>query len=306
MQDEDYMRMALNLARKGLGKTLPNPMVGAVVVKNKKIVGRGYHKRYGESHAEINALMKAGKNASGATLYVNLEPCCFYGNTPPCTEAIMKAGIKKVVCAAYDPNPKVKGRGIKKLMEGKIEVEVGVLEKEAKRLNEIYFKFRKKKLPFVILFLNLSLDGKMVPSEPFYDDSDFQKFLKRLYLEVNGILVNSMQSEYLFNLLRKEKYRLFVFDKKRDNTINTLHNLIENNIFCLLVTGGKEVNTYFLKNKLVDKIYSFFSPDILGKGENPFGDLGIFEVSDCVCLEEVKLQEYNSGFLLSGYPLWRR
>ncbi len=303
MQDENHMRMALNLAEKGLGKTSPNPMVGAVIVKNKEIVGKGFHKKYGEPHAEINALKKAGKKAYGATLYVNLEPCCFYGKTPPCTEAIIKSGIKKVVCAACDPNPKVKGRGIKKLKEKKIEVKMGVLEKEAKRLNEVYFKFKSKKLPFIILLLNLSLDGKIVSPRYSYGRFDFKRFLGKLLSEVDGLLVDSKEACSLIPFFKKEKPRLIIADKQKKDLIGLLHNLAEDNILSLLVRGGKEIFTPLLKNKLVDRIYSFFSFEILGKGEQPFDELGVFKVADSFCFKDIKVKKSFGGFLLSGYPV---
>ena len=308
MQDEDYMRMALNLAKKGLGKTSPNPMVGAVIVKNKKIAGKGFHKKYGRPHAEVDALGKAGRKAYGATLYVNLEPCCFYGKTPPCTEAIIKSGIKKVVCATYDPNPKVRGKGIKKLMEKKIEVKMGILEKEAKRLNEVYFKFIRHKLPFVILLLNLSLDGKMVSPICSSGSFEFQRFLKKLNTEVDGVLVDSNEAKSLIWFFKREKGkpRLFIVDKQKKDIINLLRNLAKDNILSLLVRGGKEILTPLLKNELVDKIYLFFTFEIFGKGEQPFGELGVFQVSDSVYLEDVRVKKLSDGFLLSGYPVGRR
>ncbi|MFH0931030.1 MAG: bifunctional diaminohydroxyphosphoribosylaminopyrimidine deaminase/5-amino-6-(5-phosphoribosylamino)uracil reductase RibD, partial [Candidatus Zixiibacteriota bacterium] len=151
MQDIKMMQLALRLARKGEGKVSPNPLVGAVIVKDGKIVGSGYHKRFGGPHAEINALNEAGKKAKGGTLYVNLEPHSFLGKTPPCTEAIIEAGIKKVLCSIIDPNPQVDGEGVKKLKSSGIQVEVGLLSQEAKRLNRVYLKYITTRIPFVIL-----------------------------------------------------------------------------------------------------------------------------------------------------------
>lgn len=154
------MRMALSLARKGVGSASPNPMVGAVVVKNGKIVGKGYHKRNGEAHAEVNALDDAGSKAKGATLYLNLEPCCHFGKTPPCTDAVIKAGIKRVVAGMTDPNPKVSGKGFDILKKAAIEVSTGILEEECRRLNEGFIKRIITGRPFVILKVAASLDGK--------------------------------------------------------------------------------------------------------------------------------------------------
>lgn len=155
------MRRALALARKGLGQTSPNPMVGAVVMKAGRIVGEGYHRRAGEEHAEVIALKEAGEKARGAFLFVNLEPCSHYGRTAPCVEAIASAGIKKVYASAVDLNPLVNGKGIDFLCKRKIEVDVGLLADEAKELNEVHFKVMQSKLPFVTLKFAQSLDGRI-------------------------------------------------------------------------------------------------------------------------------------------------
>ena len=159
--DEKYMRLALQLAKRGKGKTSPNPMVGALVVRGKTIVGRGYHHRAGEAHAEILALREAGSSAQGATLYLNLEPCDHYGKTPPCSRAILKAGIKRVVAGMKDPNPLVAGRGFRRLRKAGIRVDVGILEKECQELNAPFRKFITTGKPFVFLKMAASLDGKI-------------------------------------------------------------------------------------------------------------------------------------------------
>lgn len=136
MTDEEYMNLALKLARRGLGWTSPNPMVGAVLVKDDRIIGQGYHRRYGGNHAEINAFQNAHAGLAGATLYVTLEPCCYYGKTPPCVDAIIKHKIKRVVIGTLDPNPQVSGESVRRLTEHGIETRVGVLEEECRDLNE--------------------------------------------------------------------------------------------------------------------------------------------------------------------------
>ncbi len=159
--DERFMRLALELAHKGEGETNPNPIVGAVVVKDGRIVGEGYHHYFGGPHAEVFALDEAGDEARGATLYVTLEPCSHHGKTPPCTERIIQAGISHVVVACRDPNPLVNGCGIERMRAAGIEVAEGVLEEEARRANEIFFKFITTGRPFVQLKLAESLDGKI-------------------------------------------------------------------------------------------------------------------------------------------------
>jgi diaminohydroxyphosphoribosylaminopyrimidine deaminase/5-amino-6-(5-phosphoribosylamino)uracil reductase len=161
MTDEIYMRKAINLAKKGRGKTSPNPMVGCVIVKNKKIIGSGYHKKFGDKHAEINAIESATVSVYGSTLYVTLEPCSHTGKTPPCVNAIIKSGIKRVVCAMIDPNKLVKGIGIEKLKKAGIEVEVGLLEEKARELNFGFISVHENKRPYVAIKFASSLDGKI-------------------------------------------------------------------------------------------------------------------------------------------------
>jgi diaminohydroxyphosphoribosylaminopyrimidine deaminase/5-amino-6-(5-phosphoribosylamino)uracil reductase len=162
MNDENFMRLALQLAEKGRGKTSPNPMVGAVVVKGNRILSQGYHRRYGGPHAEAVALKACGEKAKSATLYINLEPCCHFGNTPPCTDLIIRSGIKKVICATIDPDPRVNGKGLAALIESGINVSLGVQEKEARKLNQVYFKYVTTGLPFVILTVVQSFDGRVL------------------------------------------------------------------------------------------------------------------------------------------------
>jgi diaminohydroxyphosphoribosylaminopyrimidine deaminase/5-amino-6-(5-phosphoribosylamino)uracil reductase len=163
--DEDirFMREALRLAKSAEGRTSPDPLVGAVLVKDNRIISTGYHAEVTTPHAEAWAIEKAGEAARGATLYVNLEPCCFFEtkNNPPCTQTIIKSGIKKVIAAMEDPNPSVAGKGFAELREAGVEVEVGLLEEEAKKLNEVFIKYITTGRPFVILKTAMSLDGKI-------------------------------------------------------------------------------------------------------------------------------------------------
>jgi len=161
VDDKQYMKMALDLAAKGLGYTSPNPMVGAVIVKDNKVVGKGFHQAAGKAHAEVNAIDAAGTSAEGATLYVNLEPCNHTGRTPPCTEKILAAGISRVVVAMEDPNPDVRGGGVAYLTSRGVNVTVGVCENEARQLNEIFIKYSKTKRPFAIIKCAATLDGRI-------------------------------------------------------------------------------------------------------------------------------------------------
>ncbi len=160
-RDERFMRRALDLAPGGLGRVEPNPMVGAVVVRGERIVGEGFHARFGGAHAEVVALAQAGTEARGAELFVTLEPCCHRGKTPPCTDAILAAGVRRVVAAVGDPFPEVRGRGFAILKQAGLEVEVGVLETEARRLNAAYFKRQATGLPLVLAKWAMTLDGRL-------------------------------------------------------------------------------------------------------------------------------------------------
>lgn len=164
MDDVYYMKRALKLAELGRGWSNPNPMVGAVLVKDDRIIGEGYHRKYGELHAERNALADCrnrGEDPKGAVLYVTLEPCCHYGKTPPCTEAILEAGIAKVVVGSGDPNPLVGGKGIRILREQGVEVTEGVLEEECLELNRIFFHYVRTKTPYVVMKYAMTMDGKI-------------------------------------------------------------------------------------------------------------------------------------------------
>lgn len=161
MNDKDYMRKALELAQKGCGWVNPNPMVGAVIVKNHTIIGMGYHKRYGTLHAERQALQNCTDSPNGATLYVTLEPCCHFGKTPPCTDAIIESGIRRVVIGSLDTNPLVAGKGIEILRQHGIEVEEGVLMEECNKLNEVFFHFIQNKTPYVVMKYAMTMDGKI-------------------------------------------------------------------------------------------------------------------------------------------------
>ena len=156
-----FMQRALDLARQAKGRTSPNPLVGAVIVKDGKVIGEGYHQKAGSPHAEVHALNAAGEGAKGATLYATLEPCCHWGRTPPCTEALIRAGIVQVYVADIDPNPNVAGKGVQQLQDAGINVHVGIRRQEASDLNEVHRKYIQTGRPFVILKTAMSLDGKI-------------------------------------------------------------------------------------------------------------------------------------------------
>lgn len=223
MKERDYMALALSLAKRAIGLTSPNPLVGAVVVKGNEIVGKGYHKKAGLPHAEIVALEEAGERARGSTLYVTLEPCIHYGRTPPCVDAIVRSGVRKVVVAMIDPNPVVRGQGIEALKRAKIEVKTGLLEEEARRLNEPYCVYMEKGRPFFILKGALSLDGKIATrtlDSKWITNEVSRAYVNRLRAIVDGIMVgiNTVISDnplLIPKLSRPRKYPLrLILDSK--------------------------------------------------------------------------------------------
>jgi diaminohydroxyphosphoribosylaminopyrimidine deaminase/5-amino-6-(5-phosphoribosylamino)uracil reductase len=189
---EYFMRLAKRLALRGRGNTSPNPMVGAVVVKNNRIVGRGFHERAGLPHAEALALDDAGRQAKGAALYVTLEPCTHFGRTPPCVDKIIKSGIKKVIVGMVDPNPLNNGKGVSLLRQNKIKVEVGIMEDELKSLNKAFIKYITKKIPFVTVKAAQSLDGKIATKagdSKWITSDKSRAFSHRLRREFDAVMV---------------------------------------------------------------------------------------------------------------------
>ena len=185
-----YMDMAIKLAERGKGYVSPNPLVGCIIVKRGKIVGRGYHKKFGEAHAEINALKIAGKKAMNATLYVNIEPCSHWGKTSPCTEKIVESGIREVVVGMEDPNPVVDG--YKELKFRGLKTRIGILRRNAKKINESYVKYIKTKKPFVILKLAMSLDGKIATStgdSKYITSREARRYVHQLRSEADAVMV---------------------------------------------------------------------------------------------------------------------
>ncbi|MGB8227412.1 MAG: bifunctional diaminohydroxyphosphoribosylaminopyrimidine deaminase/5-amino-6-(5-phosphoribosylamino)uracil reductase RibD [Sedimentisphaerales bacterium] len=190
-KDKKYMQMALRLAQQGIGSVEPNPAVGCVIVKNNKIIGRGYHKKFGGPHAEINALKNCKQSPAGATMYVTLEPCCHYGKTPPCTNAIIKAGIKKVIAATKDPTKKVNGKSFKILKKAGIKVITGICQNEAQILNAPFFKFAGTKKPWIIIKWAQSKDGFLARTDKkrWITNSKSRKDSHKLRRKVQAILV---------------------------------------------------------------------------------------------------------------------
>ncbi len=327
------MNRAISLAKKGLSWTNPNPLVGAIIVKNGQVIGEGFHHKVGLAHAEIEALNSLKMSAVGATMYVNLEPCVHTDKrTPPCTESIIRSGIKKVICAVLDPNPKVNGLGVKRLKEAEIEVSVGVMEKEARLLNETYFTFHTKKRPFIAIKFASSLDGKIATKEgdsKWITNDSAREFARRLRLNYQAVLVgiNTVLKDNphlgvgskggkdpLRIILGSNKKIPFTAQVLRDKNIlvekhmsieKLLEELYKKGIISVLVEGGSEVLGSFIDAKLVDKIYAFFAPKILGgkDAKTSVGGKGVFNVQEAINLSNVSFKKFDDNFLITGYSI---
>lgn len=191
---EELMQRCLDLAEKGAGSVSPNPMVGCVIVKHGRIIGEGYHRRFGEAHAEVNAVRSASESVEGAEVFVNLEPCSFFGKTPPCVDLLIEKKVRKVHVAMLDPNPRVNGNGVRKLRRAGISVEVGILSDKAKLLNEAFVKFIRTGLPFVTLKAAQSLDGKIALANgvsKYITSRDSLKLVHRMRAQHDAVLVGA-------------------------------------------------------------------------------------------------------------------
>ena len=260
-KDIEYMRMAIELAKEGEGKVNPNPLVGAIVVKDNRIIGRGYHKFFGGSHAEVYALDESGKEAEGGTIYVTLEPCSHYGKTPPCAEKIIAMGIKTCFIGSIDPNPEVAGRGISMLKEAGIEVIEGVLREECDNLNQVFFKYIKTRIPYLFLKCGITLDGKIALSNgisKWITNSEAREKVQYYRNRFMGIMVgiNTVLTDNPSLTARikngRDPFRIIVDPKLK---INEEMNIIKNNSDekTIIITSEKHKNT--LKQKELKKKY---------------------------------------------------
>ena len=357
--DEQMMARAISLARNGLGRTSPNPLVGAVIVRDGRIVAEGWHRKAGTPHAEIHALNMAGELARGATVYVSLEPCAHYGRTGPCARALVEAGVSRVVVAMTDPNPKVAGKGIAILQEAGIEVTTGVLEQEARQLNEVFLKWMTTGLPFVALKTAMTLDGKIATAagQSQWITNEASRYeTHRLRDVYDGILVgiNTALADNPALTTRLKEYpgrnpvRIVVDSRARlplesklvtDGAARTIvavtagapadrlealrsagaevivagsgdqvdmHSLMEQlgamKISSVLVEGGGSVNFSLLQAGLVDRVYAFIAPKLVGGRDalTPVEGEGFQELDRAVELENIQLRQLGSDVLLTG------
>lgn len=349
------MRKALTLAERARGQTSPNPLVGAVVVQRGKIVGEGFHQRCGLPHAEAQALMQAKDAAKNGVLYLNLEPCCFESKTPSCVDAVIKAGLKRVVVGCLDPNPKVNGRSVRKMRENKIDVSLGICGEEAVNLNEIFFKNMKTNLPFVAAKVAQSLDGKIatafgeskwITGEPAriyshklrdnYDavlvgagtlkkDNPRLKGHKKNPYKIiisnsfsldkkNYLFKNQAKKTIVFTSFqnRKNKKKLppevkVLFLRRKKNGLS-LRQMLEKiyglGITSFFVEGGSYTLGKFFQERLVDKVYFFLAPKIIGgqKALTSVGAEGAGRLSQSLEVKNIEIEKIGKDLLIQGYP----
>jgi diaminohydroxyphosphoribosylaminopyrimidine deaminase/5-amino-6-(5-phosphoribosylamino)uracil reductase len=247
--EEEFIGLCLKLAQKGFPHTAPNPLVGAVIVKDSRIIAEGYHERCGSAHAEINAFRSAKEDLKDSTLYVNLEPCSHFGKTPPCVDAIIKAGIKEVFVGTVDPNPKVSGQGIDALQKAKIKVTVGILEVECRELNKRFFTFHLKKRPFIILKWAETADGfiaKADGSSKWISSEASRKLVHQWRAEEQAILVGTNTALIdnpqltVRDAEGKDPLRI-TFD--RQNILPAAHKLFDNNASTLILSPTKNMTS---------------------------------------------------------------
>lgn len=331
--DEKYMRMCFALAKKGFGKVAPNPMVGCVVLdKDGNLISKGYHKKYGENHAERDALLKLKNNeAEGGTLYVNLEPCSHFGKTPPCVDLIIKHKLKRVVIGMKDVNPKVDG--ITKLKNAGIEVDF-VLEKEAQFLNRMFIKTMTKKMPYVILKTASTMDGKVASktgSSKWITSEAARKEVYRMRKKFDCIMTSSntviadnpsMQHKFKCILdkdLRTSKdakiYQqgeIYIASKEntplKNNQLDieaVLKNLYSKGIYSVFVECGGTLAGSMLKDNLIDEVYQFIAPKILNdnNGLSCFNGADIKEISQAKNLKIYELKQIEKDILIKAIVL---
>lgn len=357
--DEKYMRLAMQLAGNAIGRTSPNPLVGAVIVKDNRVVGCGWHRKAGTPHAEVHALNQAGELAQGADVYVTLEPCAHYGKTPPCAKALVEAKVKNVYGGLLDVNPKVAGKGFKILEDAGIHVEYGFLQDELRKQNEVFFKWIEHKKPFVVLKAAMTLDGKIATAtgqskwitnetsraygyklRDIYDGimvgintviEDNPMLTVRvdggknpirivvdssLKIDINANVVQDKSAKTIIATtdkadkdkilkLQAQDVDVIVVDKDKNDKVDIeklLDILGQQNICSILVEGGATLSGSFVAKKLVDKVYFFIAPKIVGgkEAKTPVAGTGILNLQEALALKDIQIEKLEEDILIIG------
>lgn len=357
--DEKYMRLAMQLAGNAIGRTSPNPLVGAVIVKDNRVVGCGWHRKAGTPHAEVHALNQAGELAQGADVYVTLEPCAHYGKTPPCAKALVEAKVKNVYGGLLDVNPKVAGKGFKILEDAGIHVEYGFLQDELRKQNEVFFKWIEHKKPFIVLKAAMTLDGKIATAtgqskwitnetsraygyklRDIYDSimvgintviEDNPMLTARvdggknpirivvdssLRIDINANVVQDKSAKTIVATtdkadkdkilkLQAQDVDVIVVDKDENDKVDIeklLDILGQQNICSILVEGGATLSGSFVARKLVDKVYFFIAPKIVGgkEAKTPVAGTGILNLQEALALKDIQIEKLEEDILIIG------
>ena len=357
--DEKYMRLAMQLAGNAIGRTSPNPLVGAVIVKDNRVVGCGWHRKAGTPHAEVHALNQAGELAQGADVYVTLEPCAHYGKTPPCAKALVEAKVKNVYGGLLDVNPKVAGKGFKILEDAGIHVEYGFLQDELRKQNEVFFKWIEHKKPFVVLKAAMTLDGKIATAtgqskwitnetsraygyklRDIYDGimvgintviEDNPMLTARvdggknpirivvdssLKIDINANVVQDKSAKIIIATtdkadkdkilkLQAQDVDVIVVDKDKNDKVDIeklLDILGQQNICSILVEGGATLSGSFVAKKLVDKVYFFIAPKIVGgkEAKTPVAGTGILNLQEALALKDIQIEKLEEDIIIIG------
>ena len=357
--DEKYMRLAMQLAGNAIGRTSPNPLVGAVIVKDNRVVGCGWHRKAGTPHAEVHALNQAGELAQGADVYVTLEPCAHYGKTPPCSKALVEAKVKNVYGGLLDVNPKVAGKGFKILEDAGIHVEYGFLQDELRKQNEVFFKWIEHKKPFIVLKAAMTLDGKIATAtgqskwitnetsraygyklRDIYDGimvgintviEDNPMLTARvdggknpirivvdssLKIDINANVVQDKSAKTIVATtdkadkdkilkLQAQDVDVIVVDKDENDKVDIeklLDILGQQNICSILVEGGATLSGSFVAKKLVDKVYFFIAPKIVGgkEAKTLVAGTGILNLQEALSLKDIQIEKLEEDILIIG------
>lgn len=357
--DEKYMRLAMQLAGNAIGRTSPNPLVGAVIVKDNRVVGCGWHRKAGTPHAEVHALNQAGELAQGSDVYVTLEPCAHYGKTPPCSKALVEAKVKNVYGGLLDVNPKVAGKGFKILEDAGIHVEYGFLQDELRKQNEVFFKWIEHKKPFIVLKAAMTLDGKIATAtgqskwitnetsraygyklRDIYDGimvgintviEDNPMLTARvdggknpirivvdssLKIDINANVVQDKSAKTIVATtdkadkdkilkLQAQDVDVIVVDKDENDKVDIeklLDILGQQNICSILVEGGATLSGSFVAKKLVDKVYFFIAPKIVGgkEAKTPVAGTGILNLQEALSLKDIQIEKLKEDILIIG------
>ncbi len=357
IQHEKYMKRCIELAKLGEGRVSPNPLVGSVVLdKEGNVAAEGYHEKYGESHAEVNALNLAGERAKAGTLYINLEPCSHHGKTPPCADRVVESGVKSLVIGMTDPNPLVAGRGIQKVRSAGIEVTENVLSRECKKLNEIFIKNITLEKPFVAIKTASTMDGKIaaytgkskwITSEPAreevhrlrnkYDaiitgsatviadnpalDCRIPEGQNPVRIIVDSGLITPGNSRVyrddgvrvmvatFENSTGREKYPEHVkflecpHLNRKINPEFLVNELYNTGINSIMIESGAKLNGAFLQQKLVDKIYFFLAPKLMGDKNalSSFEGFTAKNPDECIKLEFQDIKSFPPDLMIEGY-----